>query len=55
MVSACGSCDALEPWACSVVGIGAGISYFLLSIVVEKVRIDDPVDAVAGSIGIAYK
>uniref|UniRef100_A0A914VCS0 Ammonium transporter n=1 Tax=Plectus sambesii TaxID=2011161 RepID=A0A914VCS0_9BILA len=51
MVSACSGCDALEPWACSVVGIGSGICYFSLSILVEKVRIDDPVDAIAVHFG----
>uniref|UniRef100_A0A914XHE4 Ammonium transporter n=1 Tax=Plectus sambesii TaxID=2011161 RepID=A0A914XHE4_9BILA len=46
MVAACTGCDALEPWACSIVGVGAGLAYFFIAMLVEKLRIDDPVDTV---------
>ena len=50
MVAACTGCDALEPWACSIVGIGAGFSYFFIAMLVEKLRIDDPVDTVGSKL-----
>lgn len=47
MVSACCGCDLLEPWAALLVGCGAGLSYKLVSFLVEKAKIDDPLDAAA--------
>uniref|UniRef100_A0A914XGP8 Ammonium transporter n=1 Tax=Plectus sambesii TaxID=2011161 RepID=A0A914XGP8_9BILA len=51
MVSACSGCDAYEPWACSAVGIGSGLSYLLVLKMVEVLRIDDPLDAAAVHFG----
>ncbi len=48
MVSACAGCDALQPWAACIVGIGAGLVYILVATLVTKAKIDDPLDAVAG-------
>ncbi len=49
MVSACSGCDLLEPWAALIVGAGAGLIYLLVSFLVERARIDDPLNAVAGN------
>lgn len=48
MVAACAGADALHQWAAAVVGIGAGVSYYVLAVVVVRARIDDPLDAAAG-------
>ncbi len=49
MISACSGCDLLEPWAALVIGAGAGLIYLLVSFLVERARIDDPLNAVAGN------
>lgn len=51
MAAACAGCNLYEPWACSVVGVGAGLSYMFISFLMIKARIDDPLDAVAVHFG----
>ena len=47
MVSVCCGCDGLYPWfACLVGGIG-GLFYILASNLMIKIKVDDPIDAVA--------
>ncbi|CAJ0940078.1 unnamed protein product, partial [Mesorhabditis belari] len=47
MVSACAACNQMEPWGAIVTGIGSGIIYMILSGLVVRFRIDDPLDAFA--------
>jgi len=47
-VSLCASCNAVHPYAAFVIGIIAGIAYVAWSTIMLRVRVDDPLDAVAG-------
>jgi Amt family ammonium transporter len=47
MVSVCCGCDALAPWAAAVSGTVAGFVYLGVSMAMQKLKIDDPIDAVA--------
>ncbi|XP_013415373.1 putative ammonium transporter 1 [Lingula anatina] len=47
MVAVCAGCNVMEPWAACVLGLISGITYLLWSWGVEKMKIDDPLDAVA--------
>lgn len=51
MVSVCAGCDAYGPWAAAVIAIAAGFVYMGLSSLMVKLKIDDPVDAVAVHLG----
>jgi len=51
MVSMCASCNDLYPWAALVIGIVAGLAYISWHHLVLLMKIDDPIDAVAGSVG----
>lgn len=55
MVSACAGCNNMEPWACAFTGSGAGIIYLLLSMLMQRIKIDDPLDAFAVHAGIIPK
>lgn len=44
----CAGCNAVNPWAGFVIGLVAGLVFMLWSFMIEKLRIDDPLDAVAG-------
>jgi Amt family ammonium transporter len=46
LVAITGSCGVIEPWAAVVIGFFAGIVYMIGSRFLEKVRIDDAVDAI---------
>ena len=48
MVAACAGADVLRQWAAVVVGCGAGVVYYSLSILCVKIKLDDPLDATAG-------
>lgn len=48
MVAACGGCNVYLPWHSVPVGIAAGLVYMALITLMEKLKIDDPLDAVAG-------
>ena len=45
MVSVCGGCDAYYPWAALFLGSIAGALHLLASIILVKMKIDDPLDA----------
>ena len=47
-VSLCAGCNAVHPYAAFVIGIIAGIAYVAWSTVMLRVKVDDPLDAVAG-------
>ena len=47
-VSLCAGCNAVHPYAAFVIGIIAGIAYVAWSTIMLRVRVDDPLDAVAG-------
>ena len=40
----------MNPWAACITGIVAGLTYMAWSALMSKLRIDDPLDAVAGSL-----
>ena len=47
-VAICAGCNTVYPWAAFVIGSFAGIVYMTWSYLMEKIKIDDPLDAVAG-------
>ena len=47
LVAITAACAFVEPWAALVIGFGAGTIVVLGSLLVERVRIDDPVGALA--------
>jgi ammonia channel protein AmtB len=50
MASGCAACDRMHQWAAVVTGIGAGTVYYFTSKLVAFIRVDDPLDAVAGTL-----
>lgn len=57
MVAACAGCNHMYPWGACVLGCCAGVSFHLWSWIVRRLKIDDPLDAVAvhfggGSLGV---
>ncbi|XP_046378148.2 putative ammonium transporter 1 isoform X1 [Haliotis rufescens] len=51
MVAACAGCNVFSPWGALVVGFFAGISYKMWSSLVGRIKVDDPLDAVAVHFG----
>ena len=47
MVSVCSGCNAYYPWIASGIAAVAGVVYVSLSLLMVKLKIDDPLDAVA--------
>ena len=47
-VSVCAAADSYQTWAAAVVGAIAGCTYMLWSWFILKLKIDDPLDSVAG-------
>ena len=47
-VAICASCDAVAGWAAVTIGLLAGCTYLLFAYIMEKLHLDDPVEAVAG-------
>ena len=45
MVSVCAGCDAYYPWVAAMLGIIAGVVYLICSLLLVKLKIDDPLDA----------
>ena len=45
MVSVCAGCDAYYPWVAAILGCIAGVVYLTCSLILVKLRIDDPLDA----------
>ncbi|XP_033646044.1 putative ammonium transporter 1 [Asterias rubens] len=51
MVAICAGCNALAPWGAAIVGVVSGVVYVVWSYAVCKLKIDDPLDAVAVHLG----
>ncbi|KAK3101388.1 hypothetical protein FSP39_003194 [Pinctada imbricata] len=51
MVAACAGCNAMAPWGACILGIISSIVYTSVSYLLKKLRIDDPLDAVAVHLG----
>ena len=47
-VSLCSGCNAFHPYASFVIGIIGGMTYVAWSTLMLRVKVDDPLDAVAG-------
>ena len=47
MVATCASCDGFYPWSAALAGALGGIVYMLISSIMVRLKIDDPIDAVA--------
>ena len=47
MVSVCCGCDGFYPWSSALVGAIGGVVYYLIAGIMKKVKLDDPIDAVA--------
>ena len=45
LVGVCSAVAVSEPWACFVIGIGSAIVQFWFAILLQKIKIDDPLDA----------
>ena len=48
MVAICAGCNVVDPWAAAVIGVIAAVAYHFWSCMMLKMKIDDPLDAVAG-------
>lgn len=51
MVAACAGCDGLRPYAAVLVGLVAGVIYLLAEKLMTKLKVDDPLNAVAVHLG----
>jgi len=51
MVALCAGCDDLYPWAAIIIGAVAGLSLIMWHAIMLKLKIDDPLDAVAVHLG----
>ena len=47
-VALCAGCNVFRPYAAFIVGIIAGITFIAWNVLVLKLHVDDPLDAVAG-------
>lgn len=54
MVSVCAGCDEMKPWCGLVSGTVAGVLYVLNSKLIAKMKVDDPLDAVAVHLGSGF-
>ncbi len=54
-VALCAGCNVVHPYAAFVIGIIAGMAYVCWSTVILRVKIDDPLDAVAGKLQQTYR
>ncbi len=50
----CAGCNTVYPWAAFVIGLVAGLVFMLWSFLIEKLKIDDPLDAVAGIVFLIF-
>ena len=60
MVAQCAGCDSFEPWAALIVGAFGGVAFIAVHEIMLKLKLDDPLDAVAvhgggGLIGVLAK
>ncbi|CAB3980674.1 ammonium transporter 1 [Paramuricea clavata] len=54
MVAICAGCNTVHPWAGFVIGLVAGLVFMTWSYLIEKLKIDDPLDAVAVHYGAGF-
>merc|ERR1712176_814081 len=54
LVAVCSGVSVAEPWACWVIGFVAGAVEFWVAIGVQKMKIDDPLDATAVHLGAGF-
>jgi len=54
LVGVCSAVSVSEPWACWIIGFFAGIVEFWVAIGVQKLKIDDPLDATAVHLGAGF-
>ena len=47
MVSVCAGCNGYYPWIASMIAFVAGVIYIFVSLLMVRLKIDDPLDAVA--------
>ena len=47
MVTVCAGCDAFRPWVAVLLGACGGSLYLVASLLLVKLKIDDPLDASA--------
>ena len=47
MVSLCAGCNAYEPWAALIVGTFGGLGFMVVYFAMLRLKLDDPLDAVA--------
>ena len=47
MVSVCAGCNSYYPWISAGIAFVAGVIYVSISLLMVKLKIDDPLDAVA--------
>ena len=47
MVAECGGCNFYEPWAALIVGAFGGIGFIVVHFSMLRLKLDDPLDAVA--------
>ena len=55
MVSQCAGCNVYEPWAAFVIGSIAGAVFIVIDLLMLKLKLDDPLDAVAVHLGKVFK
>ena len=46
----CAGCTQFRPWFAVLIGAIAGVAFFSWHHIILKIRIDDPLDAVAGQL-----
>ncbi|XP_047737208.1 putative ammonium transporter 1 [Hyalella azteca] len=51
MVSICSGCNVLRPWGACIAGLVGGVIYVMLHYLMIRIRVDDPLDAVAVHMG----
>lgn len=44
----CAGCNAVHPYAALIIGVIAGLTYVAWSTSMLRLKVDDPLDAVAG-------
>ena len=49
-MSACAGCNVYHPWGAAILGFIAAIAYKITSWAVAAMKVDDPLDAVAGTV-----
>ena len=47
MVALCAGCDKYEPWSALIVGAMGGLAFMAIHLLMLRLRLDDPLDAVA--------